>query len=94
MVTGFGNLFKMLGSQRGSAYLCCENRSPLSVNLPLLKFPVIRLHSESLVNVSRIDCFPVVRLVVVVVVVVIVAVVAAVVFQALGPVSSRNMFDS
>lgn len=92
-MTGFGNLFKVLGSQRGSAYLCCETRSPLSVNPPRLKYLVTGLHSESLVNVSRIDCFPVVILVVVVVVVVIV-VVAAVVFQALGPVSSRKMFDS
>lgn len=92
-MTGFGNLFKVLGSQRGSAYLCCENRSPLSVNLPWLKFPVTGLHSESLVNVSRVDCFPVVRFVVVVVVAVIVAVAVAVVFQALGPVSSRKMFD-
>lgn len=74
VVTGFGNLFKVLGSQRGSAYLCCDNRSPLSVNLPWLKFPVTRLHSESLVSVSRIDCFPVVRFVVVVVVVVLEAV--------------------
>lgn len=73
--------------------ICAENRSPLSVNPPRLKYLVTGLHSESLVNVSRIDCFPVVILVVVVVVVVIV-VVAAVVFQALGPVSSRKMFDS
>lgn len=70
------------------------NRSPLSVNLPRLKFPVTRLHSESLVNVYRIHCFPVLRLVVVIVVVVIVVVEEAVVFQALGPVSSRKMFDS
>lgn len=93
VVTGFGNLFKVLGSQRGRAYLCCENRSPLSINLPRLKFPVTRVHSERLVNMSRIDCFPAVILVVVVVVVVIVVVVA-VVFQALGPVSFRKMFDS
>lgn len=84
-MTGFGNLFKVLGSQRGKPYLCSENRSPLSVNLPRLKFPVTKLHSESLVHVSGIDCFPGVILVVVVVVVIIVEV--AVVFQALGPVS-------
>lgn len=83
----------MLGSQGGSAHLCCEKRSPLSVNLPQLKLSVTRLHSESLANVSSSDCFPGVILVGVAFVVVIVVVVVAVVFKALGSASSRKLLD-